>query len=109
MSFSIISTRRFEKELKRLIKKFPSLKNEYALLINRIMADPQAGTFIANSCYKIRLSIESKGRGKSGGARVIIYLYIQTDTLYLLTIYDKSERENINPNEIKAMIEGLDF
>lgn len=109
MSFSIISTHRFEKELKRLIKKFPSVKNEYALLINRIIGNPQTGTFIANNCYKIRLSIESKGKGKSGGARVITYLYMQTDTLYLLTIYDKSDKENIHQNEIKGMIENLDF
>jgi hypothetical protein len=36
-------------------------------LIADIVANPQAGTFIGNNCYKIRLCINSKGKGKSGG------------------------------------------
>jgi mRNA-degrading endonuclease RelE of RelBE toxin-antitoxin system len=67
MSYSIISTNRFEKELKRLAKKFPSLKNEYAELISAIEENPESGTFIGNNCYKIRLAISSKRKGKSGG------------------------------------------
>lgn len=79
MSYSIIPTHRFEKELKRLVKKFPSLKNEFAQLIAEILENPKSGTFIVNNCYKIRLAIGSKG--KSGGARVITYLYIETETV----------------------------
>lgn len=125
MSYSIISTHRFEKELKRLSKKFPSLKNEFAELIVKITEKPESGTFIGNNCYKIRLAIGSKGKGKSGGARVITYLYIesdsfvntnknksireQTETVYLLTIYDKSDREDLKPNELADMIESLDL
>lgn len=109
MSYSILLTHRFERELKRLIKKYPSLKNEFALLISRISENPSLGTFIGNSSYKIRLSIYSKGKGKSGGARVITYLYVKTEIVYLLTIYDKSEKENLKPNEIKEIIESLDF
>jgi mRNA-degrading endonuclease RelE of RelBE toxin-antitoxin system len=74
MSYNIIPTQRFEKELKRLAKKFPSLKNEFAELITQISTNPQSGTFLGNNCYKIRLPIGSKGKGKSGGARVITYL-----------------------------------
>jgi hypothetical protein len=51
MSYSIISTHRFEKELKRLAKKFPSLKNEFAELIADITENPKSGTFIGNNCY----------------------------------------------------------
>lgn len=109
MNFDIIATRRFEKELKRLVKKFPSLRNEYIFLLNTIRDNAKVGVLIGNNCYKIRLSIASKGKGKSGGARVITHLYIKTGTLYLLTIYDKSEKDNINPNEINEMIESLDF
>lgn len=109
MSYSIIPTHRFEKELKRLTKKFPSLKNEFAVLIARITVDPESGTLIGNNCYKIRLAIGSKGKGKSGGARVITYLYIETETVYLLTIYDKGEKEHLKPNELKDMIESLEL
>ena len=109
MSYSVIPTHRFEKELKRLVKKFPSLKKEFAGLIDAIVEDPATGTPIGNNCYKIRLAISSKGKGKSGGARVITYLYIQTGTVYLLTLYDKSEKADLIPNELKEMIQGLEF
>jgi len=109
MNYSIIPTRRFERELKRLAKKFPSLKNEFADLIIEITANPMVGVFISNNCYKIRLAIGSKGKGKSGGARVISYLYIETETVYLLTIYDKSEKNDLKPNELKEMIDSLEL
>lgn len=109
MSYSIITTHRFGQELKRLTKKFPSLKHEFAELIADITANPEVGTFIGNSCYKIRLAIGSKGKGKSGGARVITYLYIETETAYLLTIYDKGEKTHLKPNELKEMIESLEL
>ena len=109
MSYNITPTHHFEKELKRLVKKFPSLKEEYAKLISDISQDPEAGTFIGNNCYKIRLAMSSKGKGKSGGARVITYLYFESKTVYLLTIYDKSEKENLKPNELKNMIDSLDL
>lgn len=86
MSYSIILTHRFEKELKRLAKKFPSLKSEFAKLIANISKNPEMGTFIGNSCYKIRLAIASKGKGKRGGARIVTHLYIATETIYLLTV-----------------------
>jgi len=92
-----------------LAKKFPSLKSEYAELISQIIRDPEAGTFIGNNCYKIRLAIGSKGKGKSGGARVITYLYIETETVYLLTIYDKGEKEDLKPNELRDMINSLEL
>ena len=83
-----------------MAKKYPSLKKEFASLISTITSNPETGTFIGNHCYKIRISIASKNKGKRGGARVITYLYIQTETVYLLTIYDKSEKENITDKEL---------
>ncbi len=95
--------------MKRLIKKFPSLKEEYAELIEEIIKNPKSGTFLGNNCYKIRVAIQSKGKGKSGGARTITYIFIETETVYLLTIYDKSEKENLKPNELKTMVESLNL
>lgn len=109
MSYKIVATRKFEKELRRLVKKFPSLKNEFSSLINSILKKLETGIFIGRNCYKIRLAIISKGKGKSGGARVITYLYIQTETVYLLTIYDKSEKSNLSANELNDMIKNLDL
>jgi mRNA-degrading endonuclease RelE of RelBE toxin-antitoxin system len=109
MSYSIISTHRFSKELKRLVKKFPSLKSEFGDLINKINQEPKIGNFIGNNCYKIRLAITSKRKGKSGGARIITYLHLNSETAYLLTIYDKGEKEDLKPNEIGEMIDSLEL
>ncbi|MFZ4797522.1 MAG: hypothetical protein ACOYMA_08500 [Bacteroidia bacterium] len=57
-----------EKNLSVWLKKFPSLKSEFSELIEKILQNPETGIFINNNCYKIRLSISSKGKGKSGGA-----------------------------------------
>ena len=109
MNYSIVVTRRFEKELKRLAKKFSSLKNEFAQLIANIAENPMTGTFIGNNCYKIRLAVSSKGKGKSGGTRVITYLYVETETVYLLTIYDKNEKPDLKSNELKEMLVSLEL
>jgi mRNA-degrading endonuclease RelE of RelBE toxin-antitoxin system len=109
MSYSIILTDRFEKELKRLSKKFPSLKNEFTDLVDIIKDGPEFGTFIGNNCFKILLAIGSKKKGKSGGARIITYLYKENEVLYLLTIYDKSEKVALKQNELKFTIDSLDF
>ena len=109
MSYSVLTTHRFEKELKKLVKKFPSLIIEYKDFIDEIAQNPENGTFIGNNCYKFRIAIESKGKGKSGGARAISYVYIETETVYLLTIYDKGKKENLKPNELSMMIESLEL
>lgn len=107
MSFSIIPTRRFEKEIKRLIKKFPSLKKEYSNVITELKVSPTTGTPIGNDCYKIRLAIADKNKGKSGGARVITYVIVDETTVFLLTIFDKSEQSNVGDKELKDMIRNL--
>jgi mRNA-degrading endonuclease RelE of RelBE toxin-antitoxin system len=109
MSYNIFPTNRFEKELKKLSKKFPSLKYEYANLISEISENPELGTDLGNHCHKIRISIASKGKGKRGGARVIIYVYIESKSVYLLTIYDKGEKSDIKTNELKEIIKSLDL
>ena len=109
MNYNVIATVRFEKEMKRLTKKFPSLKAEYATLIEDLEQNPEKGTPLGNNCFKIRLAIASKSRGKSGGARVITNFYVENDTVYLLSIYDKNEKENITDKELKKLLSKIDF
>jgi hypothetical protein len=52
-----------------LAKKYPSLKNEFAELLESLEQDPEQGTNLVNNCYKILLAIASKGKGKSGGCK----------------------------------------
>lgn len=100
MSFKLIPTPPFERELKQLLKKYPSLKKDIAVLGEQLIKEPRLGTALGNDCYKIRMAITSKGKGKSGGARVITYIQITEKNIFLLSIYDKSENENITDKEL---------
>jgi hypothetical protein len=104
MSFEIIPILPFQRQAKRLSKKFPSLKNELLTLIERLKEEPQQGTPLGDDCYKVRLSIASKNKGKSGGARVVTCIYLADSELYLLSIYDKSEKSSLNDKELKELI-----
>jgi mRNA-degrading endonuclease RelE of RelBE toxin-antitoxin system len=84
MSYKILPTHQFAKELKRLVKKYPSLKAEYSHLIDQISLNPKTGSPLGHNCFKVRIAIKSKGKGKSGGARTITYVYLKTETVYLL-------------------------
>jgi mRNA-degrading endonuclease RelE of RelBE toxin-antitoxin system len=107
MKFEVIAIHDFEKNLKRLVKKFPSLKEEYFELVENLENQPIQGDKVFSNCYKVRLSISSKGKGKSGGARVITYIKIVKRTVYLLTIFDKSEKKNIEDWEINALLKQI--
>ena len=107
MSYSIKLSSRFQREAKKLIKKYTSLLSELNELRTNLQENPVQGTPIAHGCYKIRISIASKGKGKSGGARVITYVYVEGKTIYLLAIYDKSEQESISNKELKSLLKEI--
>ena len=105
MNYKVIPVDKFQKEAKRLIKKYPSLKFELAELAESLATEPTQGTQLGNDAYKIRISIKSKGKGKSGGARVITYVITPQKELYLLTIYDKAEFDSIDDKTLRRIIE----
>jgi mRNA-degrading endonuclease RelE of RelBE toxin-antitoxin system len=107
MSFNVLTIQPFDKQLKRLVKKFPSRKSEFAELLESLEKEPNQGTYLGNNCYKIRIAIASKGKGKSGGGRVITNFVIAEETVYLIAIYDKSERENLAEKELKELLQHL--
>ena len=107
MSFNIIATEPFERKLKRLVKKHKSLKSDLLEVIEALSENPSLGTPIGKECYKIRVAISSKGKGKSGGARMITYVRIVNKTVYLMDIYDKSEQTNITDKELQFLIDVL--
>jgi mRNA-degrading endonuclease RelE of RelBE toxin-antitoxin system len=109
MSYKIISIPTFDKELKSLSKKHRSIPKDYEKLLDDLESNPKRGDKILQNCYKIRMAIASKGKGKSGGARVITYIYIQEETVYLLSIYDKSEHTSISDAVIRDLIKSLDL
>ena len=108
MSYNVLTIPPFDRQLKRLVKKFPSLKTEYAQLIESLEAEPFHGMALSNNCYKIRVAVKSKGKGKSGGMRIITNIQVVESSVFLLTIYDKSEQEDITEKEIKYLLSFID-
>jgi len=104
MSYSVKSIQVFERQAKKLVKKYTSLKSELLALVQELKENPNQGTLIGKSCYKIRLAVKSKGKGKSGGARVITNYVMVNNTVYLLSIYDKSEKENLSDKELDELL-----
>lgn len=106
MSYNIELTDNFKKEAKKLIKKYASLRTEIAILGKELAENPTFGTPLGNDVYKIRLAIKSKGKGKSGGARVITYVKIIDETVFLISIFNKGEKDTISDKEIEELLEG---
>jgi mRNA-degrading endonuclease RelE of RelBE toxin-antitoxin system len=104
MSFEVKTIPPFEKSLKRLLKKYPSLRQEMLLLIQTLEENAGIGTPIGKNCFKIRMSIQSKGTGKSGGGRVITYVRHSISTVVLLDIYDKGDRNTITDAQLQALL-----
>ena len=104
MNYSVLAIPPFDRQLKRLAKKYPSIKKEYAELIGSLQQQTDQGTPLGNHCYKIRLAITSKGKGKSGGARVITYVQVVRHSVYLLAIYDKAEQADIADTDLKNLL-----
>lgn len=82
MNFRVKTTSVFEKQAKKLLKKYPSLKSELVLLVKQLQQNPSQGTAIGRHCYKIRIAVASKGQGKSGGARIITCL-VYRNTVFI--------------------------
>lgn len=107
MNYSIILDESFEKEVKRLSKRYHSLKADLIVLKQDIEANPHLGTDLGGGLRKIRMRITSKGKGKSGGARVITFTVVAAvdeTEINLLYIYDKAERSTITPSEIEELL-----
>jgi mRNA-degrading endonuclease RelE of RelBE toxin-antitoxin system len=102
--YKVLLSRSFERDAKSFIKKYTSLRNELSKLGEELALNPTIGTPLGKNCYKIRLAIKSKSKGKSGGARVITYIISDDETVILLTIYDKSEKENLSPKELDELL-----
>jgi len=107
MNYKVEVTSRFKKDARHLLKKYPSLKQELTVLIESLADEPKQGKPLGHDCYKIRLAISSKGKGKSGGARVITHIHITNTVVFLIAIYDKSEQDNISNKEILSRIKDI--
>jgi hypothetical protein len=108
MNYNVRTIQPFDKQFKRYLKKYPSLKSELATLISQLGQTPDIGTPIGHDCYKIRVAIASKGKGKSGGARVITCVVVKDAEIYLLYMYDKSEQSTITDKELLQLLDYIE-
>jgi len=107
MVTKIIPLPNFKRRAKRLLKKYDSLIDDLRTLNGLLQQNPAQGTSLGAGLYKIRLAVGSKGAGKSGGFRVVTYFVDEAETeqtIYLVTIYDKSEESSIDKKELLKII-----
>ncbi len=107
MKYRIKAVPSFLKELKRLAKRYASIKADVEQLGKSLQRNPEQGVDLGGGLRKIRMAITSKGRGKSGGARVItlnVVLTCDEGEILLISIYDKSERSSISASDIADLL-----
>ena len=111
MKVTINFLEEFLRQAKPLRKKYPSFEADYFHLIDELEANPFMGTHLGRGVRKVRMAILSKGKGKSGGARIITYWVNQVDDVHievtLLTIYDKNKIANVSEDYIRSLIAQL--
>jgi hypothetical protein len=107
MSFKILLSDTFKRNFKQLAKKHLSLKSDLLNLIQSLENNPTQGTPLGNNLFKIRISITSTRKGKSGGARIITFAKLIDQEVFLITIYSKSDRESISKEELEKLTKDL--
>ena len=112
MSVKVSFHKQFLKDAKRLQKKYRSLSNDLQIFVSELKENPDMGIDLGLGVRKIRLAIASKGKGKSGGARVITFRRMLdadgTIRIVLLTMYDKNEIENVTDGFIQSLIMNVE-
>lgn len=110
MNYTVKLASKFKKDFKRLDKKYHSLEQDVDNLVASLTANPFQGADLGNGVRKVRMAISGKGRGKSGGARVITYTIAvdeSTGRITLLTLYDKNEQDSISRKEIDKLLREI--
>lgn len=106
--YSVRLARSFERDAKKLLKKYGSLRKELLDLGDELSENPMLGIPLGKDCYKIKIGIKSKGKGSRGGARVITYVVTESQEVILLTIYDKKEKSDLAPNELDKLLDDFE-
>lgn len=108
MTYNIQLTASFKRSVKKLKRRYPHVKDDIREGIEVLLQTPQLGVVVSGSggIRKIRLSNRDAQRGKSGGYRLLYYLEDeQSQTLYLLLVYSKSDRANVTQRELKQLLD----
>ena len=104
MSYSLVALPTFASKLKKLAKKYKKIKSDLQELQKELMSNPKIGIALQHNCYKIRVANSSTPTGKSGGFRVVYYFVDRDNKVFLMTIYSKTQKENISENELLELL-----
>ena len=111
MEVAIDVSSEFERQAKRLTKKYKSFVTDFARFLDSIKGNPYQGVDLGGGKRKIRMAVASKGKGKSGGVRVVTFNVERIDdecvVVHLITIYDKQEVSNVSDKYINQIIRNL--
>ena len=111
MNYRIETLPSFDRKLKRLAKKYKSLKEDLQELVFELKENPAQGADLGHGVRKVRMAISAKGKGKSHGARAITHtavVSIRDGVVTLLAIYDKAEQSTITEKEIEGLLQELE-
>jgi hypothetical protein len=106
MSYEVRVVEEFKRDVKKLFKKYRSIKLDILELIEKLEKDYTIGIDLGSNLYKIRIKNSDIG-GKRGGYRVIYYTRLTNNRIYLLTIFSKTQKENINVKRLKPIIDEI--
>ena len=107
MSYEITATPEFLRNLKKLAKRHRSLRKDFEIFIESLKMNPFQGVELSPGLRKIRMAISSKGRGKSGGARIITFNIITAENageVFLIDIYDKGDFASVDVSILEKLI-----
>src|SRR4030095_2530014 len=102
-------TPEFKRNIRQLAKKYRRIKSDVQPLLDELGHGQTPGDQIQGVQYdvfKVRVRNSDSGKGKSGGYRVI-YQRTTEGAIVLITIYSKTEQEDIAAGDIRQII--LDY
>lgn len=105
-------TPEYRNNLKKLAKKYRNIRSDTQGLIEELQKGSVLGDRLSGFgdnfyVYKMRAKNSNIQKGKSGGYR-IIYLLESATSILLLTIYSKSEQEDITTEQVKRILDDFD-
>ncbi|NWG15915.1 MAG: type II toxin-antitoxin system RelE/ParE family toxin [Chloroflexi bacterium] len=104
---NVVFGRVFKRNIKRLAKKYPNIRRDVSTITDRLARGETPGDQIIGTgytVYKVRVANSDAQRGTRGGYRIIYYIHLPT-LLLLVTIYTKSQQEDISPDELRGITE----
>lgn len=111
MKVSINFLPEFFRQAKALRKKYASFERDFQLLLDQLEENPFLGISLGKGVRKVRMAVASKGKGKSGGVRILTYSINKTTddevTITLLSVYDKSKISNVTDEYISLLVNEI--